>query len=76
MQESAEARQAREDRIATAVKKYKRSAGLEVDSEVARKAEQEFSNGSRLMETGKMTMAVPYFTMVIESMPPKCVAPR
>ena len=42
---------------------------------MAAKAEQDFSNGMRLMETGKMTMAVPFFTTVVEDMPPKCAPP-
>jgi hypothetical protein len=73
-QESDEDKQARDDRITSAVSKYKRNnpTAVEVDNEVAVEAEAEFCNGARLMEAGKTSQAVPCFTTVIESMPPKC----
>uniref|UniRef100_A0A7S0RES3 Uncharacterized protein n=1 Tax=Pyramimonas obovata TaxID=1411642 RepID=A0A7S0RES3_9CHLO len=69
--ESPEKRDERARLLKAKIDKYKKGAGLDVAEPVAKQAQEDFSNGEALMRGGKLEQAMPFFTAVIESMPPK-----
>ncbi|XP_071725087.1 uncharacterized protein [Rutidosis leptorrhynchoides] len=67
--ETEEDRAAKDERTRQLVAAYKKKAGLTIDQKLKSECEKALQDGDRLMDSGKLKEALPYYEKVIDKLP-------